>query len=91
MELTVPEDLPFEPLPGGGYFTDCQRGEIRSWLAPVLSLAFYGYESPGQIEEFWILDVDGFRLMIQATWFPESPPQDIAEMRSLLDSIVIEP
>jgi hypothetical protein len=91
LELTVPADIPFEARPGGGYFTDCQRGDLRSWFAPGLSLDFYGYEAPGQIEEFWILEVDGTRLMIAATWYPESPPQDIAEMRAILDSIQIEP
>lgn|GEM_PF-5236605 len=60
---------------------------VRPGLGPV----FYGYSSPGQIEEFWILDVDTPRLMIQANWFPESPSQDIAEMRAILDSIRIEP
>jgi hypothetical protein len=91
LELAVPDDISFEIRAGGGYFTDCGRGELQSWLAPGLSYVFYGYAGPGQIEELWILDVDGNRLMIQATWFPDSPPQDIAEMRTILDSIRIEP
>ena len=91
LELTIPDDIPFEIRPGGGYFTDCQGGGLQSWLAPGLSSVFYGYSGPRQIEEFWILDVNGTRLMIQATWFPDSPPQDMAEMRAILDSLRIEP
>jgi hypothetical protein len=90
LELTVPDDLPYEFRSGGGYWTDCGRGELRSWIGTKSFDYFYGY-GPGQIEEFWILDVDGTRLMIQAMWFPESPPQDITEMRTILDSIRIEP
>jgi hypothetical protein len=88
LELTIPDDLPYDP--DGGSWTDCGRGELQSWIGTVSFDYFYGY-SPDQVEEFWILDVDGTRLMIQAKWFPESPPQDIAEMRAILDSIRIEP
>jgi hypothetical protein len=89
--LTVP-DIPTEVREGGTHWTGCATdGSLTSWIAPPLSYAFYGYSSPGQIEEFWILDVDGSRLVIEAGWFPDSSPEDIAEMRALLDSIQIEP
>ena len=91
LELTVPGDIPFEIRFGDGYFTNCGQGELQSWIVPGGFDYFYGYAGPGQVEEFWILDVDGSRLMIQATWFPESPPKDLAEMRTILDSIRIEP
>ncbi|HEY3428729.1 MAG TPA: hypothetical protein VGK83_08695, partial [Acidimicrobiia bacterium] len=71
LELTVPDDIPFEIRFGDGYFTDCGRGELQSWIVPGGFDYFYGYEGPGQVEEFTILDIDGSRLMIQATWFPE--------------------
>lgn len=87
--LTLP-DVPHELRDGNMYFTECTNGEIWSWKAPNLSDAFYGY-SPGLVEEFWILDVEGSRVMIQAMWFAESPPEDIAEMRAILESIQIEP
>jgi hypothetical protein len=81
LELTVPKID----------FTDCQEGVIRSWIAPNLSYAFYGYSRPRHIEELWILDVEGNRLVIQANWSPGSPPENMAEMRAILDSIRIEP
>lgn len=90
LELTVPDDIPFEIRAGSEYFTDCEGGELKSWFAPGLGPVFHAY-GPGQVEEFWILDVDGTRLLIQAKWFPTSPPQDIAEMRTILDFIRIEP
>jgi hypothetical protein len=72
-----------------------RRGTLKSWVAAIDTApgdAFYGYNGePGRIEEFWILDVDSTRLMIEANWSPASPREDVAEMRAILDSIQIEP
>jgi hypothetical protein len=46
---------------------------------------------PGYREEFWILDVDGTRLMIVVEQLPGSPSADVAERDAILDSIRIEP
>ena len=48
---------------------------------------FYGYTAPGYAEEFWILDVEGTRLMMAAGQSPDSPPEDVAERDAILDSI----
>ena len=50
-----------------------------SWVAPIDVAegeggAFHGYNAkPGSAEEFWILEVDGTRLVIEANWSPASP------------------
>lgn len=93
LEWTVP-DLPVEPSGGGVRFSDCHGGELRSWVAPFDTPpddAFYGYTGPGYTEEFWILDVDGTRLMIAAERSAGSPQQDLDEQQAILDSIRIEP
>jgi hypothetical protein len=56
----------------------------------VLSYPFHGY-LPQDIEEFWILDVEGSRLVIAANRTPNSSPALVAEPQAVLDSIVIEP
>lgn len=85
LELTVPDVA----------FDRCDAGDLRSWIAPMDAAeegdAFYGYTGPGYREEFWILDVEGTRLMIAAERSPGSPPGDLAELRVILDSIRIEP
>jgi hypothetical protein len=91
LELTVPDHLLYELRSDGGYWTDCRNGEMHSWIGAGSFGSFYGYGQGRQFEEFWILDVAGTRLMIQAKWFSESPPQDIAEMRAILASIRIDP
>lgn len=76
-------------------FDRCDAGDVRSWIAPMdaaeVGDAYYGYTGPGYREEFWILDVEGTRLMIAAERSPGSPPEDLAELRAVLDSIRIEP
>jgi hypothetical protein len=90
LELTVP-DLAVEVSGDGTVFTDCASGELWSWIGKPLSFAFHGYSHPGQVEEIWLLDVDGQRLMIVAGTSPGSSEADIAELRSILDSIDIVP
>lgn len=85
LEWTVP-DMAFDR---------CDAGDLRSWIAPIDTAepgdAFYGYTGPGYREEFWILDVEGTRLMIAAGRSPGSPSGDLAELRDILDSIRLEP
>lgn len=94
MELTVP-DLPVEDVEGDRRFTGCEEGTLKSWVSFVDRAeegdAFYGYTGPGYREQFWILDLEGTRLMIQAGRSPGSPRADLAEQRAILDSIRIEP
>ena len=93
LELTVP-DLPVEESAEGLRFIECTGGQLKSWVAPFDTApddAFYGYSGPGYTEEFWILDVEGTRLMIAAGRSADSPQQDLEELRTLLDSIHIEP
>ena len=73
----------------------CVDGNLSSWVAPIDVAegeggAFHGYNAE-PVEEFWILDVDGTRLVIETTYSPATHPEDVAEMRAILDSIRIEP
>jgi hypothetical protein len=45
----------------------------------------------GEAPSFWILDVEGSRLMIAPELSPCSPSEDMAEQWAILDSIRIEP
>jgi hypothetical protein len=93
LELTVP-NLPVEGPDDNLRFTGCTGGKLKSWVAPFDTEpgdAFYGYTGPGYTEEFWILDVEGTRLMIASEWSAGSPQEDLEELRAILDSIRIEP
>ena len=85
-------DLPVESDGEHGDFVGCVGGNLASWiLAGQEGEPFFGYTVPGYTEEFWILDVEGTRLMIAAERTPGSPPEYLAEQRAILDSIRIEP
>jgi hypothetical protein len=90
LELTVP-DLPVKRSLGD-FFRGCVNGKLNSWIAPLLGVAYWGSNGePGRTEEFWILDAEGSRLVIEASWSPDSPRQDLAEMRDILHSVRIYP
>jgi hypothetical protein len=90
VELTVP-DLAVS----GEAFTDCFDRELHSWFSPIHDdgrNSFYGYNAePGRTEEFFILDVEGTRLVLSINKSPASPPEDVAEVEAIFDSIRIEP
>ena len=90
LELTVP-DLSVEGRGDDRRFTGCVGGNLEGWIGEPWFGAFYGYTGPGYTEEFWILDVEGTRLVIVAERSPGSPRKDLAEMRAILESIHIEP
>lgn len=94
LTLTVP-NLRMRGQGDDSRFTGCVDGSLKSWVAAIDAGepgdAFYGYTAPGYVEEFWILDVKGTRLMIAAEHSPGSQPRDLAELRALVDSIRIDP
>ena len=81
LELTVPESG----------IADCVNGELHSWISPLNGGSFYGYARPGETEEFWILDVEGTRLVLQKLGSPQSPAEHVAERDAIFDTIRIEP
>ena len=75
MVLTVPTDVDF---------ADCDNGQFRRFPG-------FWYQGQGQIDRLWILDVEGERLVVVATYFPEGSAEDLAELQQVIDSIQIEP
>jgi hypothetical protein len=71
-------------------FADCDEG----------AFAFYGVEGEtgyarnaqggGQVEELWILDVNGAIVMLGATYGPAAPAEVVAELRALAESATFE-
>jgi hypothetical protein len=91
LALRVPPDLPENDAENFHDFPDCVDGELHSWIATNNDGSFYGYEAPGHTEEFWILDVQGTRLVLIKDASPGTPAQDLAERDAIFDTIRIEP
>ena len=48
-------------------------------------------QGPDNVWDVWILDVDGDRVVVVATYFPGTSADNLAEQQAIVDSIVIEP
>ncbi len=86
LRWSVPDDIDFadcdvDPVDGKHYF--------ESWTAIVIGGDRY-QQGPGQVDEIWILDVDGNRVVIDAMYMPGSSEEDIAEMRRVVETLQFE-
>jgi hypothetical protein len=71
---------------GNVYLWDLPAASVRRDRGPVGGLT-WGAEQ--QHNRVWILDVDGVRLVIDATWSPAATPAGLAELQGVIDSIRI--
>ena len=79
MEMTVP---------AGIHLASCDGGEYRTWSDPhgcCRSL------EAGQRDLLWIVDVDGPRVVIDASLGPKTTEQDRADRIAMVKSIHIDP
>jgi hypothetical protein len=67
----------------------CSGSSHMAWTDPVFAGRYY--QDNGQVAENWFLDVEGTPVMVEAFWFPSSPEEDVAELRAVLDTLVITP
>ena len=75
VQLTVPDDVSF---------SDCQEGEFRSMDGRY-------YQAPGQVDDIRIVDVDGKRIYLFATYQPGTPADTPTEIDQIVDSMEIDP
>ena len=93
LEMSIPKGIAFsscdkDPIDGQSYF--------ESWTGNVLWNAPYDTtdrheQGPGQVDRLWILDVEGRRLVIDASYMPGATAQDRAGVQQVVDSIRFEP
>jgi hypothetical protein len=94
-EWSVPKDIDFsscdkDPSDGQSYF-DSWTGNAL-WNAPYDSSGKTDryQQGPGQVDRLWILDLEGRRLVIDATYLPGATAQDRADLQQVVDSIRFE-
>lgn len=74
--LRVPEDADFAA---------CDRGKFASWGVPTESAARY-HQAPGQIDRLWVVDVEGYLVVIDTTYYPGTPQSVIDELEAIVES-----
>ena len=72
--------------------SECKQNMFGLWqdsLGSVGNIPDYWAQGPNVHLQLWILDVDGTRLVIKASYFPNTSEQDRADLEEILDSIQI--
>lgn len=71
-------------------FADCDMGIYGFYGVDSESEPARNAQGPGQIDELWILDVDGAIVILDATYGPEAPADLVDEMRAMAESATFE-
>lgn len=79
--LRVPEDVAFSD----GAFTDCDEENFSSFGVAGEDPARW-HQGPGQIDEMWILDVDGRIALLDGAYYADTPQAAIDELHAVLRS-----
>jgi hypothetical protein len=73
-----------------GSSNDCDQENFASYgVAGEDEPARY-HQGPGQIDELWIVDVDGAFAILDATYRPDTPAELIDELRAIAESATFE-
>ena len=75
---------------------ECIDGRFALWqderhAGPGPQGPNYWAQGPHAHHRLWILDVDGTRLVIGGTYFPDTSQQDLDDLDTILNSIQIDP
>jgi hypothetical protein len=70
-------------------FATCDDGQFWVWSTGDGQLIYS--QGPEGRFHLWILDVDGRRVVVMTHDFPGTPPDDLAELEAIVESIEIEP
>jgi hypothetical protein len=67
----------------------CDGDPNWAWEGPTFGR--YYHQSPGQMVEYWFLDVEGTPVMVEASWMAKFEEEDVAPLRAAIDTLVITP
>ena len=71
-------------------FADCDESTFAFYGAGDDAEVARNAQGPGQIDELWILDVDGSIVILDAAYGPEVPADLVEELRALAESATFE-
>jgi hypothetical protein len=80
-------------VPDDARFSDCDEATFASWAGggddPSAGPSRY-HQGPGQIDELWILDVDGQLIVMDAMYGAETSAEHLAELHAVLESMTFD-
>lgn len=71
-------------------FADCDNGVFAFYGAEGETGEARNAQGPGQVDELWILDVEGSILFLDATYGPATPADLVEDMRTMVESATLE-
>jgi hypothetical protein len=77
-------------VPDDAVFSECDEGKFASWAGggePASAGPSRYHQGPGQIDELWILDVNGELIVMDAMYGAETPAEHLAELHAILESM----
>ena len=78
-------------VPDDAVFSECDQGMFGSWGLPVADPSPYRHhQDPGQIDEVWIVDVNGELAVIDLAYYEGTPQAVVDEMRAMVESSTLE-
>jgi hypothetical protein len=87
LQWSVPSDIAFdEAHADDALFPNCDEATFQSWTARGWAGDRY-QQKPGQVDWIWILDLDGQRLVVDASHLPGATRSDRAELEQVVNSI----
>ena len=88
LEWSVPADLKsssWTSFDACDLDSDGVHRDFLSWLGNGMGDRYE--EVPGQVDQLWVLDVNGQRLVVDATYSPDTSQGQRAELERLVDSL----
>jgi hypothetical protein len=76
-------------VPDDADFADCDDGEFVSY-GDKDGERWQWHQGPGQIDDFWFVNVDGSIVEIRAMYRPDTPVELVEEMRTVVESATFE-
>ena len=76
-------------VPSDADFAECDDGEFVSY-ANEGGERWQWHQGPGQIDDFWFVNVDGSIVEIRAMYRPDTPLELLEEMRTVVESATFE-
>ena len=78
-------------VPNNAVFSDCNGGIYASYgIEGQNGVPWRVHQGPGQIDEFWVVDVDGDIVIIDAAYRPDTSTERIDEMHTMIESARFE-
>ncbi|MGH2463672.1 MAG: hypothetical protein ACRDFZ_08650, partial [Candidatus Limnocylindria bacterium] len=77
-------------VPDDAVFSDCDQGYFGTLVDSLEPTPSRYHQGPGQIDELWILDVNGVLVIIDTAYYAGTPAADVEELRAIVESATFQ-